>query len=78
MCLLGKRNVLEEILTMHLTKDSPEILRRDRSYKYAESVHARAIEAGNHRRAMRAANLMMALHSRMDKITFSSVSTYKG
>ena len=62
---------------MELTRNSPEILRRTRSYQYAEAVLERAIQSGNQHLAKRAADLATALHARMDAIMFETVSIYK-
>ena len=68
---------MSETDIMILTRSSPEILRRERSYQWAERCMERAIEAGNQHRAQRGAMLTTALHKRMDELVFSNVGPYR-
>lgn len=54
-----------------------EVLRLRRKEQWAEGYLMRAIERGDTRRAMRAANYLMTVSSRGDGIALAGVSTFR-
>ena len=56
---------------MNLRMESPEIVRRYRSLRWAALHLKRALADGDERRAKRAADLVSALDARMDQIAFA-------
>lgn len=54
-----------------------QVLRLRRKEQWAEDYRKRAIERGDMRRALRAANFLMAVSARGDGITLAEVSTFR-